>query len=142
MDDPVTLHPPIRLVRGTTTCYRCKTPFEVAGVVGTIFEDGHEAIALLMYMEELPGQLLRLIQERVPSFDRAYSATAGHAYYANICPNCRAFAGDHYLHEPGEVFLPMDEHAEAALSSELLPIEHPVEVRSSYSMSGWMERLG
>lgn len=142
MDDVVAVHPPIRLVRGTTACYRCNTSFEVAGVVGTVFEEGHEAIALLMYVEELSAELLRCVQERVPTFDRVYSETAGHAYYANICPTCRAFAGDHYLHQPGEVFLPMDEHGEAALNSELLPIEHPVEVRSSYCMSGWIERLG
>lgn len=55
MDDLVTVHPPIRLVHGPTACYRCGEPFEAAGVVGTVFEEGHETIVMLMYLEELPG---------------------------------------------------------------------------------------
>ncbi|MFI4915115.1 MAG: hypothetical protein ACIAS6_01235 [Phycisphaerales bacterium JB060] len=141
MEQPITLSPPIRMVIGSTECYRCGQPFEVAGVVGTVEEEGHEDIALLMYIEELPEEVLGLVQERVPGFKWVYSATAGHRYYGNVCPSCNGLAGDHHLRTPGAVFFPMDEQAEAELSSELLPVDHPIRVRSSYGMSGWMERL-
>ena len=96
--------PPYHIVVGGNACYQCGAPHDVAAIVGTFHGD---ARCFALYIRELPDQLLEAVREHV-EIEESFSKTAGHAYYANHCPQCNALCGDHYLHRPGAIFAPLE----------------------------------
>jgi len=76
-----------------TYCWKCRTEFIVFAWPG----HGHQTM-------DKPKK------EPVPStIQDRFSKTAGHKYWANICPKCRMIQGSFYLHgEPGAPFCNID----------------------------------
>ena len=141
MDALLTLQPPIRLVSGPTRCYQCGQSFDAVAIVGIVEADGYTESVILSYIETLPDELLAIIHQRFPCFGRAFSATAGIDYYANVCPRCEALAGDHYLQSPGRIFFPTDGEEAAALCNEIIVVDGPVNVVASYGASSWLDAV-
>lgn len=72
-------------------CYKCKEMFNVALVneeVGTVQIYGPE---------EFTKEEMRLAEEHGVLIKEQFSATRQESYYANTCPNCGVFVGQHFL---------------------------------------------
>lgn len=82
----------------------------------------------------LPDYVLQFIQSRFPNFRLKRSRTAGLEYYGNVCPNCDALTGDHYLHRPGDAFFPMSDEEAARLNISEVPLSCPAEFEASSSI--------
>jgi hypothetical protein len=81
---------------------------------------------LLTSTATLPADLVKIIQERCPTFRLTYSKTVGAKYYANNCPKCGVISGDFFLHsEPGAPFFPTEEDEARTLTLERLPLAGP-----------------
>ena len=77
----------------------------------------------------LPPEMVKLIQDKVPTFKKVYSKTTNSKYYGNTCPNCRVLSGDFHLHcEPGASFFPADEDEARSLYLKEIPIEDEVSI--------------
>ncbi len=76
-----------------TYCWKCQTRFIVFAWPG----HGHHTMG-------------KPKKEPVPNtIQNRFSKTAGHKYWANICPKCRMIQGSFYLHgEPGSAFCNID----------------------------------
>jgi hypothetical protein len=124
-DDRFQLDPPIYLVAGETTCWRCGAAMPVIAILCENVESSDEGPYILSNTAELPQNLTAFIQRRCPTYRLTYSKTVGGKYYANNCPKCGVISGDFYLHsEPGAPFFPTDADEAASLTIETIPIEH------------------
>lgn len=141
MDDAITIQPPVFLITGSTTCFRCGVRFEAAAIAASCIEEGVEQAGLLSFVENFPSDLLAHIQQRVPAYSLEWSRTAERQYYGNTCPNCGVLNGDYYLHSPDGVFAPLDEEAAATLAIEKLPVDGPITVRSGIAYSSSLDMV-
>jgi hypothetical protein len=86
----------------------------------------------LIHRSHTPA-VLQFIQSRFPTFRRKFSQIAESAYYANVCRNCEALQGGHYLHEPGGPFFANSEDEAAKLGLIEVPLSGPVEIDATDS---------
>lgn len=108
---------PIDLLVTMVRCWKCGHP-ETAIALGVHsgieIDEGEEVpigdpadasdLILLMYIEDLPSDVLAEVRRANPQFQVRASQTAEGTYYANGCA-CGSLFGDHYLmSEPGKGF--------------------------------------
>ena len=110
-------------------CWRCETIMPVIALLAPKIEDTEDQVGVLTGIDSLPEDILRYIQNRVPTFKLKYSKMAGKKYYANICPKCGVIYGDFFLHaEPGAPFFPEDQDAAKLLYIQKIPMDTPIKV--------------
>jgi hypothetical protein len=89
-----------------------------------------DANAFLFYVEQLPEDVQRRMEQLSPHFRLAQSAATQSIYWANHCEHCGTLLGDHELHcEPDGAFAPSSEAAAATI--ELLKTNEPFEAAVS-----------
>lgn len=89
-----------------------------------------DANAFLFYVEQLPEDVQRRLEQLSSSFRLAQSAATQSIYWTNHCEHCGTLLGDHELHcEPGGAFAPSSEAA--ATNIELLQIDQPLQAAAS-----------
>ena len=89
-----------------------------------------DANAFLFYVERLPEDVQRRLEQLSSHFRLAQSAATQSIYWANHCEHCGTLLGDHELHcEPDGAFAPSSEAAAANI--ELLQIDQPLQAASS-----------
>ena len=89
-----------------------------------------DANAFLFYVEQLPEDVQRRLEQLSPHFRLAQSAATQSIYWANHCEHCGILLGDHELHcEPDGAFAPSNEAAAATI--ELLKTNEPFEAAVS-----------
>jgi len=125
------LDPPIHLVAGETSCWRCGAPMPVVAILCENVESADEGPYILSNTTELPQELTAFVQQRCPTYRLKYSKTVGGKYYANNCPKCGVISGDFYLHsEPGAPFFPTESDEAELLTLETIPTDRPCFVHS------------
>ena len=131
IDDRIQLDPPLHLIVGETTCWRCDATMHVAAILCENVGAADEGPFILSNIAELPPELTTFIQKRYPTFRLTFSKTIGGTYYANNCPKCGVISGDFYLHsEPGAPFFPTEPDEAESLTIETIPLNHPCFARS------------
>jgi len=101
----------------------------VIALLAPKIDDTEDQVGVLTGIENLPGDILRFIQSRVPTFKLKYSKMAGKKYFANTCTKCGVIYGDFFLHdEPGAPFFPEDEDAAKFLYIKEIPTTEYVEI--------------
>lgn len=111
------------------SCWRCETVMPVIALLAPKIDDTEDQVGVLSGIDNIPGEILRFIQGRVPTFKLKYSKMAGKKYFANTCPKCGVIYGDFFLHdEPGAPFFPEDEDAAKFLYIKEIPLTEPIEV--------------
>ena len=102
----------------------------VVSIIAEVPIEGHEAeIGIFSDITDLPPEIAKFIQNKVPTFKRVYSKTTKSKYYGNTCPNCRVLSGDFHLHcEPGAPFFPTDEDEAKRLYLKEIPIRDKVSI--------------
>jgi hypothetical protein len=134
--------PPLYLVNGSALCCECENEVSAICLIAPAVEDAEYEgePCVISYIESLPPAVLQFIHTRFPTFRRKFSYTAENAYYANVCRNCEALQGDHYLHQPGGPFFPNSEEEAANLRLIEVPLSGPVEIdaQDSYGIGGLM----
>ncbi len=89
-----------------------------------------DANAFLFYVEQLPEDVQRRLEQLSPHFRLAQSVATQSIYWANHCEHCGTLLGDHELHcEPDGAFAPSSEAAAATI--ELLKTNEPFEAAAS-----------
>ncbi|MFI4888974.1 MAG: hypothetical protein ACHQIL_00420 [Steroidobacterales bacterium] len=108
------------LAQSVGPCCRCKRP---TALFSLGLSPGHErqldddwvpvnAFALLFFVEYLPPEVIRVLQELAPDYRPARSCATGSKYWLNHCQHCGMVHEDYWLHcEPGAEFLPTAERA-------------------------------
>ncbi|MCA9304904.1 MAG: hypothetical protein R3B46_02115 [Phycisphaerales bacterium] len=92
-------------------------------------------------MKDPPESILTHIRQHALAFRKVYSQTAECEYYANVCPRCDAFAGDHFLHAPSSVFFPTDERDVEQLRIVDVPIAEPMTIVADAGFNTWVSRV-
>jgi hypothetical protein len=101
----------------------------VIALLAPKIDDTDDQVGVLTGIENIPGQILKFIKSKVPTFKMKYSKMAGQKYYANTCPKCGVIYGDFFLHdEPGAPFFPENEEAAKSLYIKEIPLTAPIEV--------------
>lgn len=130
--------PPLYVVNGSARCWKCENEVSAICLIAPAVVDAEYEgePCVISYIEALPPFVLQFMQSRFPTFRRKFSQTAESAYYGNVCPNCEALQGDHYLHEPGGPFFPNSEDEAAKLQVIEAPLSGPIEIGAtgSYGM--------
>jgi hypothetical protein len=62
---------------------------------------------MMKYVDWMPRGLRQEVSQYAASIRLADTKTAGTTYFANHC-ECGAVIGDHFLHQPDEVFFPVE----------------------------------
>jgi|HubBroStandDraft_2_1064218.scaffolds.fasta_scaffold41508_2 hypothetical protein len=89
-----------------------------------------DANAFLFYVEQLPEDVQRRLEQLSSHFRLAQSAATQNIYWANHCEHCGTLLGDHELHcEPDGAFAPSSEAAAASI--ELLQIIQPLQAAAA-----------
>jgi hypothetical protein len=104
IDDQIQLDPPLHLIAGQTTCWRCGAPMPVVAILCENLGAKDEGPFILSNITELPPELYTYVQRFYPDFRLTFSKTIGEKYFANNCPKCGVISGDFFLHsadEPG-----------------------------------------
>lgn len=91
--------------------------------------EGETEPAFLHYVSASSNDLASLVQARHADYKLAYSGMAGMSYYANHCPHCGKFSGDHFVMGPDGPFFPDSDTP--AVVYELLPIETTLDLDCS-----------
>jgi hypothetical protein len=127
---------PIYLVESSSICWSCgsETPviaLAVDRLYGVSADSEEKCLLLLSSIENLPGELAKLLEQRYAFFRKRYSKTAGVRYFMNHC-SCGAPLGDFFLHsEPGGAFFPTSvEEVENIILHEL-PVSGPFNVEAN-----------
>lgn len=141
MEESFELHPPFKLAVGNTECYNCGAEFPVVAVLGIYVEDGHSEAAILSYIEDFAEALLVHTKRLVEVFEKIHSQTAGFDYYANICPHCGFFAGDHHLYSVDGVFFPIDADQVATLRIVDVPLAEPMRFVATVGTTSWVRNV-
>ena len=130
MASTTVISPPVYLVGKKIACWRCGTRMSVVSIIAEVLIEGHEAdIGMFTDITDLPPEMVKFIQDKVPTFKRVYSKTTNSNYYGNTCPNCRVLSGDFKLHcEPGAPFFPTDEDEAKSLYLKEIPIRDEVSI--------------
>lgn len=74
---------------GIFDCWKCKRPIKVSWITGESFYGP----------EEFSENEIKLAKDNGIKIDKVYSKTNNEQYNANICPNCKAFVGKHFVHD-------------------------------------------
>ncbi len=128
-DDLMKIYPPLYMIGRKIPCWRCETSMPVIAILAPKIDDTEDQVGVLTGIENLPENILRFIQSRVPTFKLKYSKMAGKKYFANTCPKCGVIYGDFFLHgEPDSPFFPENEDAARLLYMKEIPLTEPVEV--------------
>lgn len=125
------IDPPYHIVVGATWCYNCGNAHKVAVILGTF--DRHMR-CFARYVTELPDALLQAMREHTV-YEKRFSRMAKMEYYANCCPHCGALSGDHFLHDGGAVFGPLDPEAAAALKVFSVGVRVEGRVKGTFAWS-------
>jgi hypothetical protein len=97
---------PLFLLTTSQECNLCGNRSQVAALATLNLEDPLDPLFtqynegegfLLSYIEWLPEDLLRLVQEQHPSYQYEYSYSASEKYLMSLC-QCGGRYGDHYVH--------------------------------------------
>jgi len=104
----------------------------VISIIANVPIEGHEAvIGILSDITELPTEMVKFIQDKVPTFKKVYSKTTNSKYYGNTCPNCGVLSGDFHLHcEPGAPFFPTEEDEAKSLFLREIPIKGEISIKA------------
>lgn len=70
-------------------CYRCHSPMKVAFI---------EADGIGLQTSSFSPQEIEFAKKQGCILEVCYSKTLNDRYLANVCPKCRAFVGEHYMH--------------------------------------------
>ncbi len=128
-DGQITINPPLYMIGRKIACWRCEARMPVIALLAPKIDNTEDQVGILTGIEHLPGEILRFIQSKVPTFKLRYSKMAGQKYFANTCPKCRVIYGDFFLHgEPGSPFFPEDEDAAKFLYIKEIPISESIEM--------------
>lgn len=101
----------------------------VIALLAPKIDDTHGEVGILTGIDTIPKEVLKFIQNKVPTFKLRYSKMAGKKYYPNTCPKCGVIYGDFFLNdEPGAPFFPIDEGASKFLYIKEIPIDEPIRV--------------
>lgn len=76
-------------------CYKCKKDMKLAYMV--INENGDDS-GYVVHPDEFTKEELLLVRNKGVFIEKVYSQTIKKLYFANICPHCNSFIGDHYIH--------------------------------------------
>jgi len=112
MEDKLECRPPYNIFKGQNLCWSCDRELDVVGIVvnDVLIEEGFSEKAYLIYVKELPDELLQEIQAISPNYCKKFTATTEMDYFANVCPHCGELTGDHFLFsEPDGAFGPGNE---------------------------------
>ena len=110
-------------------CWRCESVMPVIALLAPKIDDTEDQVGVLSGIDEIPKEILKFIQSKVPTFKLKYSKMAGTKYYANTCPKCGVIYGDFFLHyEPGAPFFPEDEDVAKFLYIKEIPLKGSIEI--------------
>ena len=130
-DDKMIITPPLYMVGIKTPCWRCGAKMTVIGLLAPDVKGVHPEVAMLSNIEDIPKEVLSLIQKRVPTFMLKYSKTIREKYYANTCPKCKVIYGDFFLHgEPDSPLFPTSEDEARTLYVTEIPLSKPTAMRA------------
>ena len=125
------------LAQAVGTCWCCKQP---TALYSLGLPPGHErqlddewvpvnAGALLFYVEYLPPEIVRVLQELALDYRSDHSRTTDSEYWLNHCQHCGVAQEDYWLHcEPDAAFLPTTD--QAAEQIQLFDVREPFAARA------------
>ena len=132
MHEKLKINPPLYMIGIKTSCWRCDAEMSVIALLAPHVEDTDNQVCLLSDVDELPEEVLRTIQKRVPTFKRKFSKMAGKSYFANTCPKCGVLFGDFFLHEePGAPLFPTDEEEAKSIYMTEITLSGSIAVKAS-----------
>jgi hypothetical protein len=124
--------PPLYLMGMKVPCWRCNSRMPVITLLAPHVADTENQVCVLSNIERIPQKILRIIQERVPTFQFRSSLMAGSKYFANTCPTCHVIYGDFFLHsDPGAPFFPESEEEARSIYLTEIPLSKPIKVEAS-----------
>lgn len=132
---------PFILVESKDRCWKCHTVQRVIALASSRISDGDmdsmdEGFSndpfLLRNIETLPVELVKWFATNELHFRPFFSKKANMKYFTNLCPQCGANFGDHFLHELGGAFSPQTPEEAARLSIRTLPVQGDFELRAGY----------
>lgn len=136
MEDKLECRPPYIILNGRNDCWSCGKEFDVAGVVVSeaIVEEGFSEKVYLIYVKELPDELLQEIHAISPNYSKEFTATTEMDYFANVCPHCGEVTGDHFLFsEPDGAFGPGKEDSPTGVKAHF---DKQMAIETSFGMRG------
>jgi hypothetical protein len=126
--------PPLYLIGMRVPCWRCNSKMTVVTLLAPNVAETENQACLLSNIEQLPQEILGIIQKRVPTFQFRSSLMAGSKYFATTCPNCHVIYGDFFLHcEPGAPFFPVSEEEAKSIYLTEIPLSRPIKLEASPS---------
>jgi len=129
------IEPPLYMIGMKTSCWRCQARMTVIALLAPNVRNADGQVCVLGQIEELPEDLLRFIQKKVPTFQYRTSRMGGTRYFANTCPKCKVISGHFFLHaEPGAPFFPTSEEEAKSLYMKEIPLSRSVEVDASLEL--------
>ena len=128
----IKVSPPLYLIGMKVPCWRCNSRMPVVALLAPQVAGTDGQVCVLSNIEQLPQEILLLIQKKVPTFQFRSSLMAGSKYFANTCPNCHVIYGDFFLHsESGAPFFPESEEEAKSLYLTELPLSNSIEIQAS-----------
>ena len=135
MEDSLKISPPLYLVEGIETCWKCNKQTQVFSLLAPNIENTENEVCMLSDIESLPSEVLSFIQQLAPNFKLTFSKMAGNEYYGNACCKCGVLIGDFFLHsEPDGAFFPGGEEEAKSLYLVEVPIVEVVRAEASLHM--------
>jgi hypothetical protein len=137
----VAIYSPAFVVGAKQACWKCGSSNEVVTLAsnairvestGAVDRADTGEIYLLSYIGDMPVPVFQHVSRIAPRYQKLFSLTADHAYYANVCM-CGANFGDWFLFcEPGGAWFP-DDGADVQLTrASALPFADPLFVECGY----------
>ena len=132
---------PLYLIESMEPCWRCHKPQRVIALATSRMDDddldtmnaGPSAEPFLFKnVTSLDPVLERWFAAHEPHYRRHFSKRAGMEYFANLCPGCGANFGDHFMHEAGGAFFPMNPKEAALMSLIQLPLQGEFEIEADW----------
>jgi hypothetical protein len=143
-NDCMRIGTPIYLVESQDLCWKCRKPQRVIALAAARLDDGEdmdtfdggpmEEPFLFKNVQRLAAPLEQWLAKNAPLFRRHFSKKAGLEYFANHCQNCGANFGDHFLHESGGAFFPINPHDAEHISLVELPFDGEFEIEADWVM--------
>ena len=127
--------PPYTIISICYPCWSCGEKFDISGfvvsnlVIADALEDITEEKAYLIYVKDLPNELLREIQEISPNYRKEFTKTTQMDYFVNVCPHCGMVTGDWFLWEKA---FGLD--VETLPAGTVLKFDKPMEVEASFGV--------
>lgn len=124
--------PPLYLIGKKVPCWRCNSQMPVVSLLAPHVADTNEQICVLSNIKEMPQEILKIIQNKVPTFQFRSSLMAGSKYFANTCPDCHVKYGDFFLHsELGAPFFPESEEEANSIYLMEIPLSGQIKIEAS-----------